>query len=101
MTQKRLLVAGAERRLFQVGGLAPSSRFCQSGISYRDEAHLLNHAAVSKPISKASKPDTDVPADKFYRDQNIELIADRAAFIDRAGTNGWCSLPAPSLIMAT
>src|SRR5947209_12737217 len=86
MTQGPVLIVGAGHAGFQV---AASSR--QHGFSGRialinDEAHLPYQRP---PLSKAYLKGTGGPdslmfrPDKFYRDQNIELIADRAAAIDR------------------
>jgi 3-phenylpropionate/trans-cinnamate dioxygenase ferredoxin reductase subunit len=52
-----------------------------------DEAHLpYQRPPLSKAYLKGEgRPDSLMfRSDKFYRDQNIELIADRVAFIDRA-----------------
>jgi 3-phenylpropionate/trans-cinnamate dioxygenase ferredoxin reductase subunit len=52
-----------------------------------DEAHLpYQRPPLSKAYLKGEgRPDSLMfRPDKFYRDQNIELIGDRAAFIDRA-----------------
>src|SRR6266480_8116882 len=87
MTQGPVLIVGAGHAGFQV---AASSR--QDGFSGRialinDEAHLPYQRP---PLSKAYLKGTGgadslmFRPDKFYRDQNIELIADRALSIDRA-----------------
>ena len=52
-----------------------------------DEAHLpYQRPPLSKAYLKGEgRPDSLMfRPDKFYRDQNIELIGDRAAFVDRA-----------------
>src|ERR1700692_476255 len=87
MTQGPVLIAGAGHAGFQ---LAASLR--QHG--YRERICLIHDGAhlpyQRPPLSKAylkgeGRPDSLMfRPDKFYRDQNIELIADRAAFIDRA-----------------
>lgn len=87
MTQGSVVIAGAGHAGFQ---LAASLR--QHGFSGRiclinDEAHLpYQRPPLSKAYLKGEgRPDSLMfRPDKFYRDQNIELIVDRAAFIDRA-----------------
>ena len=81
------MIAGAGHAGFQ---LAASLR--QHGYGGRiclinDEAHLpYQRPPLSKAYLKGEgRPDSLMfRPDKFYRDQNIELIADHAAFIDRA-----------------
>ena len=87
MTQGTVLIAGAGHAGFQV---AVSLR--QHG--YRDRICLINdevHLPYQRPpLSKAYLKSGGAPdslmfrPDKFYRDQNIELISDRAVSIDRA-----------------
>jgi 3-phenylpropionate/trans-cinnamate dioxygenase ferredoxin reductase subunit len=87
MTQGTVLIAGAGHAGFQV---AVSLR--QHG--YRDRICLINDEAhlpyQRPPLSKAYLKSGGAPdslmfrPDKFYRDQNIELISDRAVSIDRA-----------------
>jgi 3-phenylpropionate/trans-cinnamate dioxygenase ferredoxin reductase component len=87
MTQGPVLIAGAGHAGFQ---LAASLR--QHGYGGRiclinDEAHLpYQRPPLSKAYLKGEgRPDSLMfRPDKFYRDQNIELIADRAVSIDRA-----------------
>src|SRR5450755_2459142 len=87
MTQGPVLIVGAGHAGFQ---LAASLR--QHGFGGRiglinDEAHLpYQRLPLSKAYLKGEgRPDSLMfRPDKFYRDQNIELIADHAAFIDRA-----------------
>jgi 3-phenylpropionate/trans-cinnamate dioxygenase ferredoxin reductase component len=87
MTNGAVLIVGAGHAGFQ---LATSLR--QHGFKERiglvnDEAHLPYQRP---PLSKAYLKGTGGPdslmfrPDKFYRDQNVELIADRAVSIDRA-----------------
>ena len=86
MTQGPVLIAGAGHAGFQ---LAASLR--QHG--YREPIRLINDEAhlpyQRPPLSKAYLKGTGgadslmFRPDKFYRDQNIELIVDRAASIDR------------------
>jgi 3-phenylpropionate/trans-cinnamate dioxygenase ferredoxin reductase subunit len=87
MMQGPVLIVGAGHAGFQ---LATSLR--QHGFKERiglinDEAHLpYQRPPLSKAYLKGEgRPDSLMfRPDKFYRDQNIELIADRAVSIDRA-----------------
>jgi 3-phenylpropionate/trans-cinnamate dioxygenase ferredoxin reductase component len=87
MTQGPVLIVGAGHAGFQ---LAASLR--QHGFGGRiglinDEAHLpYQRPPLSKAYLKGEgRPDSLMfRPDKFYRDQNVELIADRAVSIDRA-----------------
>jgi 3-phenylpropionate/trans-cinnamate dioxygenase ferredoxin reductase subunit len=86
MTQGPVLIVGAGHAGFQ---LATSLR--QHGFSGRiglinDEAHLpYQRPPLSKAYLKGEgRPDSLMfRPDKFYRDQNIELMAERAVSIDR------------------
>src|ERR1700723_2749743 len=86
MTQGPVLIVGAGHAGFQ---LATSLR--QHGFGGRiglinDEAHLpYQRPPLSKAYLKGEgRPDSLMfRPDKFYRDQNIELMADRAVSIDR------------------
>ena len=88
MTQGTVLIAGAGHAGFQ----ASRHRCGQHGFGERiclinDEAHLpYQRPPLSKAYLKGEgRPDSLMfRPEKFYRDQNIELIGDRAAFIDRA-----------------
>jgi 3-phenylpropionate/trans-cinnamate dioxygenase ferredoxin reductase component len=87
MTQGPVLIVGAGHAGFQ---LAASLR--QHG--YKDRVCLINDEAhlpyQRPPLSKAylkgeGRPDSLMfRPDKFYRDQNVELIGDHAVSIDRA-----------------
>ena len=87
MMQGPVLIVGAGHAGFQ---LAASLR--QHGFSERiglinDESHLpYQRPPLSKAYLKGEgRPDSLMfRPDKFYREQNIELIADRAVSIDRA-----------------
>jgi len=87
MEQRAVLIIGAGHAGFQ---LAASLR--QHGFGGRiglinDEAHLpYQRPPLSKAYLKGEgRPDSLMfRPDKFYRDQNIDLIADRAVSIDRA-----------------
>jgi 3-phenylpropionate/trans-cinnamate dioxygenase ferredoxin reductase component len=86
MTQGTVLIVGAGHAGFQ---LAASLR--QHG--YKDRVCLINDEAhlpyQRPPLSKAylkgeGRPDSLMfRPEKFYRDQNIELIGDRAVAVDR------------------
>jgi 3-phenylpropionate/trans-cinnamate dioxygenase ferredoxin reductase subunit len=86
MAQQPVLIAGAGHAGFQ---LAASLR--QHGYGGRiclinDEAHLpYQRPPLSKAYLKGEgRPDSLMfRPDKFYREQNVELIADRAVAIDR------------------
>jgi 3-phenylpropionate/trans-cinnamate dioxygenase ferredoxin reductase component len=108
MTNEAVLIVGAGHAGFQ---LATSLR--QHGYSERialvnDEAHLPYQRP---PLSKAYLKGTGGPdslmfrPDKFYRDQNVELISDRAVSIDRAARKlllaSGASLDYGHLVLAT
>jgi 3-phenylpropionate/trans-cinnamate dioxygenase ferredoxin reductase subunit len=86
MTRGAVVIIGAGHAGFQ---LAASLR--QAG--YSEQVHLINDEAhlpyQRPPLSKAYLKGSGGPdslmfrPDKFYRDQNIELIHDRAVAIDR------------------
>src|ERR1700752_2623063 len=108
MTQGPVLIAGAGHAGFQ---LAASLR--QHGHGGRlcpinDEAHLpYQRPPPSKGYLKSEgRPDSLMfRPDKFYREQNIELIADRAVSIDRAARRlslaSGASLDYGHLVLAT
>jgi 3-phenylpropionate/trans-cinnamate dioxygenase ferredoxin reductase subunit len=87
MTQKTVLIVGAGHAGYQVAASLRQHGFADRICLINDEAHLpYQRPPLSKAYLKGEgKPDSLMfRPDKFYRDQNIELIADRAAFIDRA-----------------
>src|SRR6201996_1146282 len=94
MSQETVLIVGAGHAGFQV---AVSLR--QHGYGGRiglinDEAHLpYQRPPLSKAYLKgAGGPDSLMfRPDKFYRDQNVELIGDRAVSIDRAARRLLCA----------
>jgi 3-phenylpropionate/trans-cinnamate dioxygenase ferredoxin reductase component len=108
MEQGAVLIVGAGHAGFQ---LAASLR--QHGFGGRiglinDEAHLpYQRPPLSKAYLKGEgRPDSLMfRPDKFYRDQNIELIADRAVSIDRGVRRLLLSSGAPldyrNLVLAT
>ena len=86
MAQGAVLIVGAGHAGFQ---LAASLRQHGFGAPIRlinDEAHLpYQRPPLSKAYLKGEgRPDSLMfRPDKFYRDQNVELIGDRAVSIDR------------------
>ena len=88
MTGKSVLIVGAGHAGFQVAASLRQHGFAERICLINDEAHLpYQRPPLSKAYLKGEgRPDSLMfRPDKFYRDQNIELISDRAAFIDRAG----------------
>src|SRR6202167_2198444 len=87
MMQKPVLIGGAGHAGFQVAASLRQHGFAERICLINDEPHLpYQRPPLSKAYLKGEgRPDSLMfRPDKFYRDQNIELIADRAAFIDRA-----------------
>ena len=87
MTQGTVVIAGAGHAGFQLAASLRQHGFGERICLINDEAHLpYQRPPLSKAYLKGEgKPDSLMfRPDKFYRDQNIELIADRAASIDRA-----------------
>jgi 3-phenylpropionate/trans-cinnamate dioxygenase ferredoxin reductase component len=87
MTQKTVLIVGAGHAGFQVAASLRQHGFADRICLINDEAHLpYQRPPLSKAYLKGEgRPDSLMfRPDKFYHDQNIELIGDRAAFIDRA-----------------
>ena len=88
MTQGPVLIVGAGHGGFQVALSLRQLGFKDRICLINDEAHLPYQRP---PLSKAYLKGTGGPdtlmfrPDKFYRDQHIELIGDRATAIDRAG----------------
>ena len=87
MTQGSVVIAGAGHAGFQLAASLRQHGFGERICLINDEAHLpYQRPPLSKAYLKGEgRPDSLMfRPDKFYRDQNIELIGDRAAFIDRA-----------------
>src|ERR1700722_3197066 len=87
MTQGTVVIAGAGHAGFQLAASLRQHGFAERVCLINDEPHLpYQRPPLSKAYLKGEgRPDSLMfRPDKFYRDQNIELIADRAAFIDRA-----------------
>jgi len=87
MTQGTVLIVGAGHAGFQVAASLRQHGYGERICLINDEAHLpYQRPPLSKAYLKGEgRPDSLMfRPEKFYRDQNIELISDRAAFIDRA-----------------
>src|SRR6201996_8379787 len=87
MTQKSVLIVGAGHAGFQIAASLRQHGFAERICLINDEAHLpYQRPPLSKAYLKGEgRPDSLMfRPDKFYRDQNVELIGDRAAFVDRA-----------------
>src|SRR5487761_1012934 len=87
MTQGTVVIVGAGHAGFQVAASLRQHGYGERICLINDEAHLpYQRPPLSKAYLKGEgRPDSLMfRPDKFYRDQNIELIGDRAAFIDRA-----------------
>jgi len=82
MTQGTVLIVGAGHAGFQVAASLRQHGYGDRICLINDEAHLPYQRP---PLSKAYLKGEGLMfrPDKFYRDQNIELIADRAVSIDR------------------
>src|SRR5215212_10616172 len=84
--QKAVVVVGAGHAGFQVAASLRQHGFAERIWLLNDESHLpYQRPPLSKAYLKGEgRPDSLMfRPDKFYRDQNIELIADRAISIDR------------------
>jgi 3-phenylpropionate/trans-cinnamate dioxygenase ferredoxin reductase subunit len=86
MTQGTVLIVGAGHAGFQLAASLRQHGYGERICLVNDEAHLpYQRPPLSKAYLKGEgKPDSLMfRPEKFYRDQNIELIADRAVSIDR------------------
>src|ERR1700759_3294821 len=86
MTQQAALIVGAGHAGFHLAASLRQHGFAERICLINDEAHLpYQRPPLSKAYLKGEgRPDSLMfRPDKFYRDQNIELIADRAVAIDR------------------
>src|ERR1700735_4630277 len=108
MTQKTVLIVGAGHAGFQVAVSLRQHGFGERICLINDEAHLpYQRPPLSKAYLKGEgRPDSLMfRPDKFYRDQNIELMADRAVSIDRAARRlllaSGASLDYGHLVLAT
>jgi 3-phenylpropionate/trans-cinnamate dioxygenase ferredoxin reductase component len=87
MAQGTVLIVGAGHAGFQVAASLRQHGYSERICLVNDEAHLpYQRPPLSKAYLKGEgRPDSLMfRPDKFYRDQNIDLIADRAVSIDRA-----------------
>ena len=86
MTQGPVVVVGAGHAGFQVAASLRQLGFAEPVVMINDEAHLPYQRP---PLSKAYIKGTAGPAslffrpEKFYAEQKIELVSDRAVSIDR------------------
>lgn len=108
MSQGTVLIVGAGHAGFQVAASLRQHGYGERICLINDEGHLpYQRPPLSKAYLKgAGGPDSLVfRPDKFYRDQNIELIADRAALVDRAARRvllaSGSSLDYEHLVLAT
>ena len=86
MEQGPVLIVGAGHAGFQLAASLRQHGFGERICLINDEAHLpYQRPPLSKAYLKGEgRPDSLMfRPDKFYRDQNIELIPDRAVSIDR------------------
>jgi 3-phenylpropionate/trans-cinnamate dioxygenase ferredoxin reductase component len=87
MSQETVLIVGAGHAGFQLAASLRQHGFSGRVCLINDEAHLpYQRPPLSKAYLKGEgRPDSLMfRPDKFYRDQTIELIGDRAVSIDRA-----------------
>ncbi len=86
MAKPPVVIVGAGHAGFQLASSLRQAGYAEPIFLLNDEPHLPYQRP---PLSKAYLKGGGAPdslmfrPDKFYRDQNIELIADRAAAIDR------------------
>src|ERR1700681_3036142 len=94
MAQGTVLIAGAGHAGFQLAASLRQHGFSERICLINDEPHLPYHRP---PLSKAylkgeGRPDSLMfRPDKFYREQNVELIGDRAVSIDRGAGRLLCA----------
>jgi len=103
-----VVIVGAGHAGFQLGMSLRQDGFAERILLVNDEPHLPYQRP---PLSKAYLKGTGVPEtlsfrpEKFFHDQNIELIADRATAIDRAARKlklaSGASLDYGHLVLAT
>jgi 3-phenylpropionate/trans-cinnamate dioxygenase ferredoxin reductase subunit len=108
MTQGTVLIVGAGHAGFQAAASLRQHGYKERICLVNDEAHIpYQRPPLSKAYLKGEgRPDSLMfRPDKFYRDQNIELMADRAASIDRGAQKlllaSGASLDFGHLILAT
>jgi 3-phenylpropionate/trans-cinnamate dioxygenase ferredoxin reductase component len=108
MTKRPVVIVGAGHAGFQLASSLRQAGYAEPIFLLNDEPHLPYQRP---PLSKAYLKGSGAPdslmfrPDKFYRDQNIELIADRAASIDRPARRlslaSGASLEYEHLVLAT
>src|ERR1700731_1266315 len=94
MGQGTVVIVGAGHAGFQVAASLRQHGFSERIGLINDEAHLpYQRPPLSKAYLKGEgRPDSLMfRPDKFYRDQNVELIGDRAVSIDRAARRLLCA----------
>ena len=108
MTQGPVLIAGAGHAGFQLAASLRQHGYSEPIRLINDEAHLpYQRPPLSKAYLKGAGGADSLMfrPDKFYRDQNVELIADRAASIDRGARRlllaSGSSLDYEHLVLAT
>ena len=108
MTQGTVLIIGAGHAGFQLAASLRQHGFGERICLINDEAHLpYQRPPLSKAYLKGAGGADSLMfrPDKFYRDLNIELIADRALSIDRAARRlslvSGASLDYGHLVLAT
>jgi 3-phenylpropionate/trans-cinnamate dioxygenase ferredoxin reductase component len=108
MAQGAVLIVGAGHAGFQVAASLRQHGFSERICLINDEAHLpYQRPPLSKAYLKGEgRPDSLMfRPDKFYRDQTIELIGDRAVSIDRGARKlklaSGASLDYGHLVLAT
>jgi 3-phenylpropionate/trans-cinnamate dioxygenase ferredoxin reductase component len=87
MAQGPVLIVGAGHAGFQLAASLRQHGFGERIVLFNDEAHLpYQRPPLSKAYLKGEgRPDSLMfRPDKFYRDQNIELLGDRVVSIDRS-----------------
>jgi 3-phenylpropionate/trans-cinnamate dioxygenase ferredoxin reductase component len=87
MAQGPVLIVGAGHAGFQLAASLRHHGFGERIVLVNDEAHLpYQRPPLSKAYLKGEgRPDSLMfRPDKFYRDQNIELLGDRVVSIDRS-----------------
>ena len=108
MTTGPILIVGAGHAGFQLAASLRQHGYGERIALINDEAHLPYQRP---PLSKAYLKGTGVPdslmfrPDKFYRDQNVDLVADHAVAIDRGARKlklgSGASLDYGHLVLAT
>jgi 3-phenylpropionate/trans-cinnamate dioxygenase ferredoxin reductase subunit len=108
MTQGTVVIVGAGHAGFQVAASLRQHGYGERICLINDEAHLpYQRPPLSKAYLKGEgRPDSLMfRPDKFYRDQTIDLIANRAVAIDRAARRlllaSGASLDYGHLVLAT